>query len=152
MLLILSARASQTLTSFFSSCPALWSDHEVHQSAGAGSADRHRGEGALHLRDGARQGGLHRQRQGAEQRRVPGSRSASIRFGPISLVLTPTPDRPTAQLSCVFSPPLQWEERWTGSRSPAYRSPSARPVLRAWWWLWTGTKTRQIRLCKASFP
>lgn len=47
------------------SCPFI--DHEVHQSAGAGSADRHRGEGTLHLRDGAGQRGLCYKHKGAEQ-------------------------------------------------------------------------------------
>lgn len=56
---------------------ATLSDHEVHQSAGTGSADRHRGESALHLRDCAGKGGFYRQHKGAEQRRVSGSRSAT---------------------------------------------------------------------------
>lgn len=46
----------------------LFSDHEVHQSAGAGSVDRYRGEGTLHLRDGAEQRGLCYKYEGAEQR------------------------------------------------------------------------------------
>lgn len=45
----------------------VFSDLKVHQSAGAGSADRYRGEGTLHLRDSSGQRGIHRKYQGAEQ-------------------------------------------------------------------------------------
>ena len=44
---------------------------------------------------------------------------------------------------CILSDCLlcavQSEGQWTESRSPAFRNPSGRPVLRVWWWLWTGT-------------
>lgn len=99
MLLILcvcvSAGVSQMVLFFLTPPPAIRSDHEVHQSAGAGSADRHWGESTLHLRDCAREGGLHRQRQGAEQRRVPGPRSVSL-----FLLLSWPSNRPLS--SCVF--------------------------------------------------
>lgn len=53
------------------------SDHEVYQSAGAGSADRHRGEGPLYLRDRSGKRRFYYKREGAEQRWVPGIRSVA---------------------------------------------------------------------------
>lgn len=53
------------------------SDHEVYQSAGAGSADRHRGEGPLYLGDCSGKRRFYYKREGAEQRWVPGIRSVA---------------------------------------------------------------------------
>lgn len=63
------------------SITCVFSDPEVHQSVGAGSADWYRGEGPLHLRDSAGQRRLPFEHKGAEQRRVPGSRSGATLEG-----------------------------------------------------------------------